>query len=157
MAMHTEIKRTTTTFVMLAIAATLALVMVTSSIDSALAVRNKDIGRYSTTNSNPSSPDFSTTNSNPSSPDFSTTNSNPSSPDFSTTNSNPSSPDFSTTNSNPSSPETMGKNSIGNQDLNNFDQCVQKAALDGDGLGLNEVASCYSQVFANGTMQSNSG
>src|ERR671930_2668960 len=144
MAMHTEIKRTTT-FVILAIAATLALVMVTSSIDSALAVRNKDIGRYSTTNSNPSSPDFSTTNSNPSSPDFSTTNSNPSSPDFSTTNSNP------------SSPETMGKNSIGNQDLNNFDQCVQKAALDGDGLGLNEVASCYSQVFANGTMQSNSG
>ena len=133
MAMHTEIKRTTTTFVILAIAATLALVMVTSSIDSALAVRNKDIGRYSTTNSNPSSPDFSTTNSNPSSPDFSTTNSNP------------------------SSPETMGKNSIGNQDLNNFDQCVQKAALDGDGLGLNEVASCYSQVFANGTMQSNSG
>ena len=133
MAMHTEIKRTTTTFVILAIAATLALVMVTSSIDSALAVRNKDIGRYSTTNSNPSSPDFSTTNSNPSSPDFSTTNSNP------------------------SSPETMGKNSIGNQDLNNFDQCVQKAALDGDGLGLNEVASCYSQVFANGAMQSNGG
>src|SRR5919197_6079146 len=156
MAMHTEIKRTTT-FVILAIAATLALVMVTSSIDSALAVGNKDTGRYSTTNSNPSSPDFSTTNSNPSSPDFSTTNSNPSSPDFSTTNSNPSSPDFSTTNSNPISPETMGKNSIGNQDLNNFDQCVQKAALDGDGLGLNEVASCYSQVFANGTMQSNSG
>src|SRR5919109_4043471 len=140
MAMHTEIKRTTTTFVILAIAATLALVMVTISIDSALAVRNKDIGTYSTTNSNPSSPDFSTTNSNPSSPDFSTTNSNPSSPDFSTTNSNP------------SSPETMGKNSIGNQDLNNFDQCVQKAALDGDGLGLNEVASCYSQVFANGAM-----
>jgi hypothetical protein len=133
MAMHTEIKRTTTTFVILAIAATLALVMVTSSIDSALAVRNNDIGRYSTTNSNPSSPDFSTTNSNPSSPDFSTTNSNP------------------------SSPETMGKNSIGNQDLNNFDQCVQKAALDGDGLGLNEVASCYSQVFANGAMQSNGG
>ena len=133
MAMHTEIKRTTTTFVILAIAATLALVMVTSSIDSALAVRNKDIGRYSTTNSNPSSPDFSTTNSNPSSPGFSTTNSNP------------------------SSPETMGKNSIGNQDLNNFDQCVQKAALDGDGLGLNEVASCYSQVFANGVMQSNGG
>src|SRR5919198_102004 len=132
MAMHTEIKRTTT-FVILAIAATLALVMVTISIDSALAVRNKDIGRYSTTNSNPSSPDFSTTNSNPSSPDFSTTNSNP------------------------SSPETMGKNSIGNQDLNNFDQCVQKAALDGDGLGLNEVASCYSQVFANGAMQSNGG
>src|SRR5919108_3903165 len=107
MAMHTEIKRTTTTFVILAIAATLALVMVTSSIDSALAVRNKDIGGYSTTNSNPSSP------------------------------------------------ETMGKNSIGNQDLNNFDQCVQKAALDGDGLGLNEVAGCYSQVFANGAMQSN--
>jgi hypothetical protein len=51
----------------------------------------------------------------------------------------------------------MGKNSIGNQDLNNFDQCVQKAALDGDGLGLNEVASCYSQVFANGAMQSNGG
>jgi hypothetical protein len=51
----------------------------------------------------------------------------------------------------------MGKNSIGNQDLNNFDQCVQKAALDGDGLGLNEVASCYSQVFANGVMQSNGG
>src|ERR687887_1295484 len=121
MAMHTEIKRTTITFVILAIAATLALVMVTSSIDSALAVRNKDIGRYSTTNSNPSSPDFSTTNSNP------------------------------------SSPETVGKNSIGNQDLNNFDQCVQKAALDGDGLGLNEVASCYSQVFANGAMQSNGG
>src|ERR687887_1259366 len=133
MAMHTEIKRTTITFVILAIAATLALVMVTSSIDSALAVRNKDVGTYSTTNSNPSSPDFSTTNSNPSSPDFSTTNSNP------------------------SSPETMGKNSIGNQDLNNFDQCVQKAALDGDGLGLNEVASCYSQVFANGAMQSNGG
>jgi hypothetical protein len=33
------------------------------------------------------------------------------------------------------------------QNLSRLFQCFQQGAFDGDGLGLNEVASCYTQIF----------
>jgi hypothetical protein len=48
--------------------------------------------------------------------------------------------------------EANQNNFVSSQDLNRFYDCAQRAALDGDGLGLNEAASCYTQTFANSAL-----
>jgi hypothetical protein len=56
-----------------------------------------------------------------------------------------------------SNTETNQNNFVSSQDLNRFYDCAQRAALDGDGLGLNEAASCYTQTFANSAVPLSTG
>jgi hypothetical protein len=62
------------------------------------------------------------------------------------------------TNANQSTSSESNQNSfVSSQDLNRFYDCAQRAALDGDGLGLNEAASCYTQTFANSAVPLSTG
>jgi len=72
-------------------------------------------------------------------------------------NPNPSS-DFNST-PNPSSDFNSTPNSMANASaaltLNDFNHCVQQKAFNGGHLALNDVASCYSEVFVNTVRPSN--
>ena len=130
MAMNTKIP--STTFAVIAIAAALIFLTLNNFVALALAVNDNNVGSLN--------PNFTTPSSN-----FNT-NPNP------VSNSNFTTPSYNfNTNPNPVS-DKMTKG-IGVQDqfnLDQFDQCVMQKDVGLNGkLGLSDVASCYSQIFAN--------
>jgi hypothetical protein len=73
--------------------------------------------------------------------------------DYNYNNSSGSNRDFSATssdvenNNNSNNSNNSNNDVVSYQNLSRLFQCFQQAAFDGDGLGLNEVASCYTQIF----------
>src|SRR5919201_645201 len=70
--------------------------------------------------------------------------------DYNYNNSSGSNRDFSATSSdveNNNNSNNSNNDVVSYQNLSRLFQCFQQAAFDGDGLGLNEVAGCYTQIF----------
>ena len=130
MAMNTKIP--SITFAIIAIAAALIFLILNNFVDLAIAVNDNNVGSLN--------PNFTTPISN-----FNT-NPNPvSNSNFTTPSSN--------FNTNPNPVSDKMTKGIGVQDqfnLDQFDQCVMQKDVGLNGkLGLSDVASCYSQIFAN--------
>jgi hypothetical protein len=138
MAMNTKIP--STTFAVIAIAAALIFLTLNNFVNLAIAVNDNDVGSLN--------PNFTTPSSNFNNSPNPVSNSN-----FTTPSSNFNNSPNPVSNTSPNPVSNIMTKGVGVQDqfnLDQFDQCVMQKDVGLSGkLGLSDVASCYSQIFAN--------